>query len=390
MNRLIRTSVAVTVAAGSLLAGSASTTVRAQAPSAPRLDRYGEVELRAVPPPDRASDGTRVKRFRHRDPAAFQRHKDLANGRRAGAFAAAPARAPLSALANIAVSDAGFDGMSLADGGAIPPDTQVAVGPDHIFEAVNTHVRIWSRQTNPPSQVFDADLGQFFGVSFFTTLTDVVSDPRVRYDASTGRWYVSVVTLESLFGIGDFRLAVSQTSDPAGKYTLYSSSFTDAFPDFPSLGFNDDKLTLAANSYTISTEQFLGSEFLVIKKSDVIAGVSSPATRFFGPSPTIDSIQVAESLSPTSTLYMAAVPTGDPTSTLQVWSITGVPGTGGALAVTTAPLTMAAPVSTPPDALQPGTTTGIATNDARLLNVVYRNGFLWMGGATGACRRATR
>jgi len=183
--------------------------------------------------------------------------------------------------------------MSLADGGAIPPDTQVAVGPGHIFEAVNDHVRIWSRQTNPPSVVYDNDLGAFFKVDFFTY---VVSDPRARYDAASGRWFVSVVTLgfDSLFqSIGSWRLAVSKTSDPTGTYTLYVASFNDAFPDFPSLGFNDDKLALTGNAFTISTQQFLGSEFLVLKKSDLIAGAGAPAQQFFAPPQAVDSIQVA-------------------------------------------------------------------------------------------------
>jgi hypothetical protein len=231
--------------------------------------------------------------------------------------------------------------------------------------------------------IFDNDLGAFFGVGFFTTLTDVVSDPRVRYDAASGRWFVSVVTLESLFGVGDWRLAVSQTNDPTGKYTLYAASFTDSYPDFPSLGFNDDKLALTGNAFTISTQEFLGSEFLVLRKSDLIAGASPPAQEFFAPPQAVDSIQVAESLSSTSTLYMAAVTTGNPTSTLQIWSINGVPGAGGGLAVTTAALPMQTTLVTPADAAQAGSPTLIATNDARLLNVVYRNGSLWMAGNTG-------
>jgi hypothetical protein len=295
----------------------------------------------------------------------------------------APSGAALSSFSTVAIDGAGFDGMSLADGGAIPPDTQIAVGPGHIFEAVNDHVRVWSRQTNPPSVVFDNSLGAFFKVDLFTY---VVSDPRVRYDAASGRWFVSLVTLgfDSLFqNIGSWRLAVSQTSDPTGSYTLYVASFNDNFPDFPSLGFNDDKLALTGNAFTISTQQFLGSEFVVLSKSDLIADASAAAQQFFPPPQAVDSIQVAESLSSTSTLYMAAVSTGNPTSTLQMWSINGVPGPGGGLAVTTAALPMQTTLVTPADAAQAGSPTLIATNDARLLNVVYRNGSLWMAGNTG-------
>ena len=384
MNRVTRITVAAIVAMWSLVTIFTSTRVHAQASNGPHFERYGEVELRALAPQAAGErGGRRLKEFQHPHPAAFRRHKDLANQQRVTPLRSAPSSAPPSPFSTVAIDGAGFDGMSLVDGGAIPPDTQVAVGPGHIFEAVNDHVRIWSRQTNPPSVIYDNGLGAFFAVDFFTYL---ISDPRVRYDAASGRWFVSVVTLgfDSLFqSIGSWRLAVSKTSDPTGTYTLYVASFNDAFPDFPSLGFNDDKLALTGDAFTISTQQFLGSEFLVLRKSDLIAGANAPAQQFFAPPQAVESIQVAESLSSTSTLYMAAVSTGNPTSTLQMWSINGLPGPGGGLAVTTAALPMQTTLVTPADAAQAGSATLIATNDARLLNVVYRNGSLWMAGNTG-------
>ena len=329
MNRVTRITVAAIVVMWSLVTIFTSTRVYAQASNGPHFERYGEVELRTLPPPAPGErGGRRLKEFHHPHPAAFRRQKDLANGQNVTLLGSAPSGATPSLFSTIAIDGAGFDGMSLADGGAIPPDTQVAVGPTNIFEAVNDHVRIWSRQTNPPSVIYDNDLGAFFKVDFFTY---VVSDPRVRYDAASDRWFVSLVTLgfDGLFqNIGSWRLAVSQTGDPTGRYTLYVSSFNDNFPDFPSLGFNDDKLALTGNAFTFSTQAFLGSEFLVLRKSDLIAGVSAPAKQFFAPAQAVDSIQVAESLSSTSTLYMAAVSTGNPTSTLQMWSINGVPGPG--------------------------------------------------------------
>jgi hypothetical protein len=384
MNPVTRITVAAIAFMWSLVAIFVPTNVHAQASNGPHLERYGEVELRALPPPAPGErGGRRLKEFQHPHPAAFRRHKDLANGQNVTPLGSVISSAAPSSFSTIAIDGAGFDGMSLADGGAIPPDTQVAVGPGHIFEAVNDHVRIWSRQTDPPSVIYDQDLGAFFKVD---ALTYVVSDPRVRYDVASGRWFVSLVTLgfDSQFqNIGSWRLAVSHTSDPTGSYTLYVTSFNGTFPDFPSLGFNDDKLALTGDAFTISNQTFLGSEFLVLSKADLIAGASAPAQQFFAPPQAVESIQVAESLSSTSTLYMAAVSTGNPTSTLQMWSINGVPGPGGGLAVTTAALTMHTSLVTPPDAAQAGSPTLIATNDARLLNVVYRDGSLWMAGNTG-------
>ena len=126
-------------------------TLRAGAPSqqdtaAPRLLQYGVVNLRAVQPPAPGSRGRRLAPFRPVDPAAFRRRKNAARG--GGLVATSQAPAPTSP--SLTLSDAGFDGMSLADGGAIPPDTQIGVSSQYIFEAVNDHVRIWSR-TSPPT-----------------------------------------------------------------------------------------------------------------------------------------------------------------------------------------------------------------------------------------------
>jgi len=174
----------------------------------------------------------------------------------------------------------------------------------------------------------------------------------------------------------------STGSDPTGTYKLYASSFSGQFPDFPSLGVNADKLALTGNAFTFA-EAPLGSEFLVVNKADLLAGSSSPRTTFFGAPQDVDTIQVATSLSSTSTLYLAAVPADGGSAALQTWSITGVPGVGSGITVATNSLTMAAPMVIPPDAPQPGSSVEIATNDARLLNLVYRDGFLWAASTTG-------
>ena len=383
-SRSITTCVA---AAGLLVLTSPPLAPRLSAAPAPHpghhLTQYGDVVLRDLPraTPERAHG--KALPFRSTDDEEFTRRK---SSRTAVGIPGASASA---GTALVSVTDAGFDGLTFNEAMALPPDTQVAVGPNHIVEPVNDWVRIWSR-TSPPTDVYDVDLGTFFGVGFFTTLTDIVSDPRVVYDPASGRWFVSCVTLETLLNTAEWRLAVSKTGDPSGAYTLYAASFTGEFPDFPSLGVSDDKVALTGDAFTMppsNTSTFLGSEFLVANKADVVAGASSPHDTFFGHPQAVDTIQVAVSLSSTSTLYLAAVPADGQSSTLEIWSLTGVPGVGGGVAMTTTALTQQSALVIPPDAEQPNTTVGIATNDVRLLNLVYRNGTLWMGNAV-ACTPA--
>lgn len=356
--------------------------VHAQGQRPPRfsgLKKYADVTLRDLPGGTHRLNA-RLTHFHATDEESLSRHK------RPGELVVAPGATSLTSPSSVGITDSGFEGINVSTAGAIPPDTQIGVGPNHVFEAVNLEIRIWSRPTTTPRVLYDVDLGSFFGVSIFDFFT-IVSDPRVVYDPVSDRWFVSVVTLDPyLTYTGEWRLAVSKTNDPTGAYTLYAASFDQEFPDFPSLGVSDDKVALTGNAFKLpltgTPSDFLGSEFLVVNKADVVAGASPAATNYYGHPQAVDTIQAAKSLSPTSKLYLAAVPADGGSNRLQIWSIDGVPGVGGGAVVTTAALTMQAPLVVPPDAVQPSSVQ-IMTNDARLQDLSYRNSQLWMSGDTG-------
>ena len=159
----------------------------------------------------------------------------------------------------------------------------------------------------------------------------------------------------------------------------YTASTSKSAPDFPAVGINDDKVVLTANAFRGNS--FLGTEFLVINKANLVSGTSAPST-YFPPPQGLFTIQPAHSLSSTTTLYMAAVAYNSATS-LRVWSVQGVPGVGAGVTFTTVNSTINA-LTSPPDAKQLGTTVLIQTNDNRLLDAVYRNGALWVS-ANSAC-----
>lgn len=354
------------------------------APDEPQLLPYGAVNVRSLPHLTR-SNARNVKQFsRHYpDAAAFQQQKAEANaasGLPAPAGGLAP-QAPLTITPSSLTHSAGFVGMSLLDtAGYVPPDTQVAVGPNHVVEAVNADMAVFDRSGNPLA-VFD--LAIFFNVSIFT---DIISDPTVRYDASSGHWFLSVLTTESLVNAGDWRLAVSATDDPTGTWALYMSTTIGSFPDFEKLGFSDDKVVLTGDAFTfpLTAPVFKGTEFLVIRKADLISSppATSPATKYFAPGQGLYAIEPATSLSSTSTLYMAADGLNRKVFSIRVWSLTGVPRVGKGVSVKTVTLPIAA-LSVPPDAVQSGTPNTIATNDSSLLGAVYRNGSLWVSANTG-------
>ncbi|MBI3780832.1 MAG: hypothetical protein HY278_07240 [candidate division NC10 bacterium] len=254
-------------------------------------------------------------------------------------------------------------------GGWIPPDTQVGVGPSYIVEAVNLEMRIWNRTTG---EVTTSDLNSFFGTSA------QLSDPKIRFDPLSNRWFIAVISYNTSFTAGAWRVAVSTGPDPF-SFIRYTASTSKSAPDFPALGISADKVILTANAFRGNS--FLGTEFLVINKANLTAGTNATSS-YFAPPQGLFTIQPAHSLSSTATLYMAAVAYNSATS-IRVWSVNGVPGVGAGVTRSTKDVPITS-LTSPPDARQAGTSTLIQTNDNRLLDAAYRNDVLWVS-ANSAC-----
>src|SRR5260221_2348593 len=99
---------------------------------------------------------------------------------------------------------------------AIPPDTQGAVGPNHLMTTLNTQIRIQDRTgvgLNPVSMSgFWASLG-----------SPSAFDPRILYDPYGGRWiFVAAANGNSTASAG--LIGVSQTSDPSGTWNLFTAN----------------------------------------------------------------------------------------------------------------------------------------------------------------------
>jgi hypothetical protein len=125
-----------------------------------------------------------------------------------------------------------------------PPDTQGAVGPNHVMTMVNSGILVQSRsgtaRANYPVtlQQFWGGLGQF----------DKLFDPRLLYDAAGDRWISSVGANPSSANAA-LLLAVSQTGDPTGNWNLYAIHVgTEGYwADYPVLGYSRDWIALSAN-----------------------------------------------------------------------------------------------------------------------------------------------
>ena len=162
-------------------------------------------------------------------------------------------RAPFRASRELLLD---FQGMNRSNsGGATPPDPTGAVGPDHYVHAVNVALRIFDKEGN--SIVGPVFLGTFFGDG------NNSGDPIVLYDQLADRWFISQFRI----GTSLIYIAISDTPDPTGEYTIYSFN-TGSFPDYPHYSIWHNAYVLTANKG--------GQTTYVLDRETMIAGDPDP------------------------------------------------------------------------------------------------------------------
>jgi hypothetical protein len=273
-----------------------------------------------------------------------------------------------------------------------PPDTQIAVGPDTVVEMVNANMSVWSKYGK---RTYYIDLNTFYGVPAGYLITD----PRVLYDKSSGRFIASAVAITNSWNSNVY-LAVSQSSDPTGTWTRQGLKTTSAvLLDQPKVGTSDDKITLAWSEWVnppcdqqATFACFTGEEFSVVDKADMLAG--GPAVEYLsGPDLNHYAVVPVQALSSTTTQYMA-YNNADPyylvenqcaqpnppnqygtCPTIGILSITGsVHANTLMLREDDRPINA---TTAPPQAVQQNSAGVIDTGDDRLLTAVWQNNQLW-------------
>ena len=182
-----------------------------------------------------------------------------------------------------------------------PPDQGLAVGNGFVLEAVNSALNVYD--TNGIQQlVRPVALSEFFGlppgINRTTGFNGVFpGDPVALFDPETERWFVAAwAQLNTATGVGlqqsRLYLAVSQTSDPTGTYSIYTLNTTLAhdpdqggprIPDFPHFAVDHYGLYISINEFNITPEGnfdgFIDAAILAISKNDLINGTGGSFPR---------------------------------------------------------------------------------------------------------------
>ncbi|MGZ4149569.1 MAG: hypothetical protein ACXVQJ_05990 [Actinomycetota bacterium] len=193
-----------------------------------------------------------------------------------------------------------------------PPDQGLCVGNGSAFEIVNQVVQIYSTSGTaklagdpffPGTAPVGVTLNQFFGVAPSFTRPDgpfgpFLFDPSCLFDARADRWFVVAAELGQDPTTGVFNgpsseyLAVSDTADPLGSWTVWTLDTTNngkggtpndrcssgfCYGDYPHIGLNGGAFVISTNEFdNLGDGEFHGAQLYVFSKADLIAGDTSP------------------------------------------------------------------------------------------------------------------
>jgi hypothetical protein len=166
----------------------------------------------------------------------------------------------------------GFDGVPA--NGYAPPDTNMAVGPNHVIQWVNVRFAIYDKLGNilpgypKPGNAFWTGFGG-------PCETQNSGDPIIQYDAVADRWIATQFTSSLSNGAYYQCFAISQTSDPNGAYNRYAYAFTDGFPDYPKISVWKNAYFASYNMFSSTSGGWLGPRICAYDRAAMLAGTSA-------------------------------------------------------------------------------------------------------------------
>jgi hypothetical protein len=181
-----------------------------------------------------------------------------------------------------------------------PPDQGLCAGNGYVFEVVNDVLRVFKPSGTAASAV--TDLNTFYGYPPQIDRTagivgPQVTDPTCVFDATTQRWFITVLTYQAdpvtgaPTGPNELDIAVSRTANPLGAYRIFRLPVQDdgtqgtprhagcpCIGDFPQSATDRYALFVTTNEYPWSSapgvfgNNFNGAQIYAFDKAAMAAG----------------------------------------------------------------------------------------------------------------------
>jgi hypothetical protein len=228
-----------------------------------------------------------------------------------------------------------------------PPDQGMCAGNGDVVEVVNDVFNVYSATTgasllpdntatnivsgHPRNVNHTVDLNSFFGYApAINRSTGIrgqfVTDPSCLFDVQTQRFFLVALTLETFPHSGAFTtvnhldLAVSQTSDPTGKWNIYHIDVTNDgtntggvnpgpfLGDYPHMGADANGIYLTTNAYPWNSNGFAGAQIYALSKAQLAAGDASVTIQHIDTSGMVNAPSDAGPTQPGFTVWPAQSP----------------------------------------------------------------------------------
>ena len=163
----------------------------------------------------------------------------------------------------------------VGENGAIPPDPNIAVGPNHIVQVVNIDIAVFDKSGHVSSG-YPKRLSSLWSALGGPCATNNAGDPVVQYDKLADRFIVT--QLGSLSSPYSECIAVSTSNDPTGSYYLYSYSFGSNLNDYQKFSVwptATNAAYLATYNLFANGSSFVGAELCAYDRTAMLSGASA-------------------------------------------------------------------------------------------------------------------
>ena len=289
---------------------------------------------------------------------------------------------PLSFLKALS-SGTSFESLDYTDccggGGSVPPDPELAVGPNHIIAVVNVAFAIYDKSGTLLSG--PTTFSSFFAGTPGCSNTGTF-DPNALYDESADRFIIGID------GNGtDYCVAATTGSDPTSTWNRFAfpTDINGNFFDFPHAGVGLDAIYMGSNQFAA---QFAEARVFAIEKAPLYSGgtptIVTHSTGNDGTPQPANLHGFNQGTWPTSGPHYIMTEVFDGV-THSVWSWSDPFGADNFSKVGDVDLGAATgvPGALPIDWPQAGSSANLQGNDFRGQSTEYRNGSLWMSNTLG-------
>ncbi|MCA9993162.1 MAG: hypothetical protein KDE29_19375, partial [Anaerolineales bacterium] len=157
-------------------------------------------------------------------------------------------------------------------GGSVPPDPEMAAGPNHLIVVVNVSVAIYNKSG-----------GLLFGptpaVNLFSQsiCRSGLYDPNVIYDEEADRWILAY-DKGAFSASGGYCLLASQTGNPLGTWNEYFFPLNGSggWLDYPHAGVGDSHIFMGGNIFSLGGS-YVEGRIYAFNKANLYAGTAVTA-----------------------------------------------------------------------------------------------------------------